>query len=268
VREVHGAVDQPATCTHAQTADRMQVANELLRVTLGCGIRRRVHAKKQAWVAFDPHAQRSVTAAPVEVQSADLALGHGRLAAEVEVLHDALAGLAFVARHRHQVLHRRLGRDETVTHRRLSYLGHQVHKGQTSTDPAARATQSLAELFLAQSMSDDEVVQKPSILECATAADLLEPMRHDERVGFGERQQHGFDHVACERTRRAHTQVAVDQHEAVPLALDRCNHGDRALLAVGGQARAHARRSPGVANAKRGVAKLELGQFDLHRRPS
>jgi hypothetical protein len=54
----------------------------------------------------------------------------------------------------------------------------------------------------------------------------------------------------------------------VPLTIDGCDHADWTLLTVGGQARAHTRRSPGVANAKRRVAKLELVHFDLHRRPS
>jgi len=210
---------------------------------------RLVNTQKQARMAFDPRALFGVTAAPVGVQSADLALSHRRFAAEAEVLHDARAGFSFVARQRHQVFHRSLRRDGTVAHRGLSVFGQQVHQGQAPADPAARATQPLAQLLLAQCVSDDELIEKPTIFERTATAYFIESMRHDECVGFRQRQQYGVDHVVRERARGAHAQIAVDQHEAVPLIIDGCDHADRTLLTVGGQARAHTRRSPSVANA-------------------
>jgi hypothetical protein len=64
VRDFGGAIHQPAPSTHAQTADRAQVPDQLLRVALGCGMGRFVHAKKQARMAFDPGALFSIPAAP------------------------------------------------------------------------------------------------------------------------------------------------------------------------------------------------------------
>ena len=65
-----------------------------------------------------------------------------------------------------------------------------------------------------------QLVEQPAILERAAATRLIETVRHDQRVGIAELDAHGEHHVAAQRAKRRHAQVAVDQHEAT--------RGDRA----------------------------------------
>lgn len=144
MRGLDDAVDQPPARAQAKSADGVQVADQQLRVALLVRLRRRLHAQKQAWLSFDACALLCVATAPMSIQLAHLALGDRRLASEVEMLHDARARLAFVARQRHQILHRGLCRHEAVAHCGLRQLGQQIHERQTPADPAVRAAQALA----------------------------------------------------------------------------------------------------------------------------
>jgi hypothetical protein len=112
----------------------------------------------------------------------------------------------------------------------------------------------------------DQIVQQPTVFKRAAPADLFKSVRHDQSVGFSERQNHGFDYVARERTRCANTHVSVDEYKAMRASVALVDHADRTLLPICGQARAHASSATRILDAKRCVAQLQLAQLDLHRR--
>jgi hypothetical protein len=110
-----------------------------LRVALGVWLRGGFNAQKQPRLSFYADALLDVAQAPVKIKPGDFALRHCRLALEVQVLHDALAGVAFVARQRHQKFHRGLRGHVAIAYRCLRQVRQQVHQGQAPANPTSRA---------------------------------------------------------------------------------------------------------------------------------
>ena len=90
VAEIDLAFRDPSPSAMAQPTNGIQLANQPLRVALSVRLRGGLHSQKQPRLRLDALALLRIAQPPVKIVPADLALCHGGLVPEVQVLHDAL----------------------------------------------------------------------------------------------------------------------------------------------------------------------------------
>lgn len=175
-----------------------------------------------------PHVPRSVS--PCLVQISDLA------AREV-VLRDRfgerLAVLALRAGQRHQVLHRRLGRDAPGADVFLDRLRQDLDEGQPLRDPAGASIKPLRQVLVAQ-RKIPELLEQPPLLDRRFRVRRAQSAIQKQSLRFAHVPYRRLDRVGAQPPHEAHPFMAVDQ--LIPARrFKQRHHHDRHLLTVRGE---------------------------------
>jgi len=203
--------------------------------------------------------QRGTAVTPRRVQLAHLT---GRQCKRCDLPSETLAIVRLGARHRHQVLHRRMGADAAPTHLVLHRLGQLAHQGQPPRHPARAAVETLRQLLMAEPEARLQLGKQPALLKRRLALGRAQRPAQEQRLGLVHRPHRRPDRVLPEPPRRPDPLVAVNHHIASVRGAR--HHHDRRLLTV----LRHRRQQPPLrvrtAYPKSLVSKLELVVLQIH----
>lgn len=137
------------------------------------------------------------------------------------------------ARHGQQVLHGRVSPNLALPHVLLNRCGELLHQAQPPGHPARTAVEAPGQGLQIQAKAAVQLREQPALFERRLRFGLAQRAVEDQGFRLVHRPHRGLDRVATQSPQGAHTLVAVDHHEAAPLA--RRHHHDRDLLAPLGQ---------------------------------
>ena len=136
-------------------------------------------------------------------------------------------------RHRHQELHRHMGRDRAAAHLLLHRRGQQLDQAHPPRDPAHATIESPRQLLLVIAETLRHLRQQPALFQGRCLLAGAHRAVQKQCLGLAQRPEHRFDGVAPKLFQRPDPPVAVD--EQIALGLIRDDDVDRRLLPAGRQ---------------------------------
>jgi hypothetical protein len=146
----------------------------------------------------------------------------------------ALAVFQPRTRHRHQELHRNMGRDHAATYLLLHALGKLIDQCQPARYPAQAAIEAARQLVETIAEALLQFRQQPAFFQRRLVfAPTQRPIQH-QGFNLAHRPDHGFHRVPAQLLQRRYPLVAIDDQVTINRADDR-HHHNRCLLPRGGQ---------------------------------
>ena len=133
------------------------------------------------------------------------------------------------ARHRHQVLHRRVWRNPPLPDQLLHRLRQLPDQSQATRNPARAAVKLPGQLLLAVAEARVELTQQPSLLQRRLRLRRAQGACEQQRLGLAHLPHRRGDGVLAQPPQCPHPLVAVDHDELVRFARAGRHH-DRHLL--------------------------------------
>ena len=140
-----------------------------------------------------------------------------------------LAVLRTGPRHRHQVLHRYVGRDHAAAHLLLHALRQQFDQGQPARYPTQAAIKATRQLLQPIAKAPFQFRQQPAFFQRRLSFRHAEGTIQHQRLGLTQRPDQGLDRVPPQLLQRRQALVAVD-HQITIRLLGHGHHNDRRLL--------------------------------------
>jgi len=175
-----------------------------------------------------------------------------------------LAVLRTGARHRHQVLHRHVGRDRAAAHLLLHALRQQFDQGQPARYPTQAAIKAARQLLQSIAKTSFQFRQQPAFFQRRLPFRHAEGTIQHQRLGLTQRPDQGLHRVPPQLLQRCQALVAVDHQVTIRLP-GHGHHDDRRLLPGGrqrGQQPPLSLRSP---HPQLLPAPLQLMKLQSHR---
>ena len=147
---------------------------------------------------------------------------------------ESLAVLGAGARHRHQELHRHLGRDGTLAYLLLHALGKQLDQGQPTRYPTGAAIKPACQLLQTVPEVLLQFRQQPAFFQRRLALTPTQRTVQHQSFGLAQRPDHRLHRVPAQLFERRQALVAVNDQVTVGLAGEG-HHHNRRLLARGRQ---------------------------------
>ena len=137
-------------------------------------------------------------------------------------------------RHRHQVLHRYVGRDHAAAHLLLHALRQQFDQGQPARYPTQAAIKAARHLLQPIAKTSFQFRQQPAFFQRRLSFCHAEGTIQHQRLGLTQRPDQGLDRVSPQLLQRRQALVAVN-HQITIRSLGHGHHDDRRLLPCGRQ---------------------------------
>jgi len=215
--------------------------------------------EKKRWVFKHPSAHVPRPLPPGSVQIAHLA---AREVVLRDRLRQGLAVLTLRPRQRHQVLHRRLGRDETRADVLLHRVGQDLDQREPLGHPPDAPVEPLRQILQTQGKIP-QLLEQPGLLDRRLRVRCSQGAVEDQGLRFAHVPRRRTDRVLPQASQQTYALVAVD-HLVPARILAKRHHHDRHLLALlreRGQQPPLPLRPPQVQVL---VPHLELVEFQIH----
>jgi hypothetical protein len=226
------------------------------------GLARPLRFQEQLRLFQNPLAEGGARAAPSRVQLPGFAAGE---VVPSDRIRHAHAVLGVGARHRHQMLHRDMGREGAVPHLLLYAGRQQLDQGQPARYPTQAAIKAARQLIQAIAEALLQLRQQPAFFQRGHAVRHAERTIQHQRLGFAQRPGHRFHRVSPQLLQGGDALVAVDHQVTVRLVGDR-HHNDGRLLSSRGQRGQQPALSLRPPHPQVLPAPLQLVKLQSHRR--